>query len=115
MGSFKANGREQGPKRSRDQKQARRRNSLRLEWLENRLLLSGGGNPYYLPTTTNVSDVEHGPMANMGSDLINVYESSLNAHGNASGLPAKFPLLKFQNNSVMIGLNSYTDFPDLKT
>ena len=107
MGSFKANGREQGPNRRRAQKQAKRRNSPRLEWLENRLLLTGGdgGNPVWKPSSTNLADVQNGPMANLGGDLINVYETYIHNGGDASKLPAKFPLMQFKGSSVYIGVN----------
>src|SRR5947199_10519858 len=107
MGSFKANGGEQGPNRRRTQKQARRRNSPRLEWLENRLLLTGGdgGNPVWKPSSTNLADVQNGPMANLGGTLINVYETYIHNGGDASKLPAKFPLLQFKGSSVFIGVN----------
>src|SRR5437588_12125496 len=98
MGSFKANGREQGPNRRRDQKQAKRRNSLRLEWLENRVLLDGGGNPLWKPTSSNLADVQKGPMANLGADLINVYETYIHSGGDASKLPAEFPLPEFKRS-----------------
>src|SRR3954465_2526928 len=64
MGSFKAGGREQGPNRRRDKKNAKRQGSPRLEWLEGRVLLSGdgGGNPVWKPTSTNLADVQNGPM-----------------------------------------------------
>ena len=84
MGSFKANGREQGPNRRRAQKQTKRRNFPRLEWLENRTLLDGGGNPVWKPSSTNLADVQNGPMANLGGDLINVYETYIHSGGNAS-------------------------------
>ncbi len=107
MGSFKANGGEQGPNRRRAQKQAKRRNSPRLESLENRLLLTGGdgGNPVWKPSSTNLADVQNGPMANLGGDLIKVYETYIHSGGNASKLPAEFPLLQFKGSNVFIGVN----------
>ena len=74
MGSFKANGREQGPNRRRSTKSAKRRNFPRLEWLEDRQLLSGG-NPCGSRPRPNLADVQNGPMANLGGELINVYET----------------------------------------
>ena len=108
MGSFKAGGREQGPNRRRDKKNARRQGFSRLEWLEGRVLLSGGGggNPVWKPTSTNLADVQNGPMANMGQDLIGVYQTFLHSSGDVSQLPAKFPLLQFKGNSVFVGVNS---------
>ena len=73
MGSFKTNGREQGPKGRRTAKPGKRRGFPRLEVLEERQLLSGG-TPWH-PTSTNLADVQNGPMANLGSQLINLYEA----------------------------------------
>ena len=108
MGSFKADGRDQGPNRRRDKKNAKRQGFPRLEWLEGRVLLSGGGggNPVWKPTSTNLADVQNGPMANMGQELIDVYQTFLNSGGDVSQLPAKFPLLQFKGNSVLVGVNS---------
>jgi hypothetical protein len=110
MGSFKANGREQGPNRRRNFKQARRRGFLSLESLESRTLLTGPSTqslvPLWTPTSTNVRDAVHGPMANLGSDLVNVYASYLDHNGNASGLPAQFPDMVFKGSTVALDLKS---------
>src|SRR6516225_974039 len=103
MGSFKANGREQGPNRRRDRKQARRQGFLRLESLEERTLLSG--NPVWHPTNNNLADVQNGPMGNLGGDLVNTYEKFLHTQGDVSQLQTQFPLLQFKGNSVLIGVN----------
>ena len=98
MGSFKADGREQGPNRRRDKKNAKRRGFPRLEWLEGRTLLSGGGggNPVWKPTSTNLADVQNGPMANMGSELINVYQTFLNSGGDVSQSAGQVPASSVQ-------------------
>src|SRR5271157_245500 len=114
MRSFKANGREQGSNGRRNKKQARRQSFRWLEPLESRTLLSVG-NPYYTPTTTNLADAEHGPMANLGADLVNIYETYENSGATAAALAAKYPAYEFNGSSVMIGLNSNTDFSGLQT
>ena len=81
MGSFKANGREQGSRERRNIKHARRRGLLNLEWLlEERVLLS----VVWHPTSTNLADVENGPMANLGGQLINLYEAFQGGQTNSS-------------------------------
>ena len=114
MRSFKANGREQGSNGRRNQKQARRQSFLWLEPLEDRTLLSVG-NLYYTPTTTNLADAEHGPMADLGASLVNIYEAFENSDASAATLAAKYPAYEFQGSSVMIGLNSYSNFSGLQT
>ncbi len=64
MGSFKANGRKLGSRERRNVKLARRRGELKLEWLEERTLLSTL--VHWHPTSTNLADVQNGPMANLG-------------------------------------------------
>jgi len=113
MERFKASGREQGPNGRRNKKQARRQNFLWLESLESRTLLSLG-NPYYVPTTTNLADAENGPMANLGTDLVNIYESFENGQCSAAALATEYPDYEFQGNSVMVGLSSNGDFPELQ-
>ena len=66
----------------------------------------GGGNPVWKPSSTNLADVQNGPMANMGSALINVYQTFNNLGGNVSQLAAKHPQLQFKGNSVLVGVNS---------
>jgi hypothetical protein len=50
-----------------------RRARFRLESLERRELLTNTP-PNWAPTTTNLADVQHGPMANEGPLLIQVYQ-----------------------------------------
>ena len=112
MGSFKANGREQGSRERRNIKHARRRGLLNLEWLlEERVLLS----VVWHPTSTNLADVENGPMANLGGQLINLYEAFQGGQTNSSALAKQFPLDQFQGDSVLMGLTAYTDFQGFKT
>ena len=112
MGSFKANGREQGSRERRNIKHARRRGLLNLEWLlEERVLLS----VVWHPKSTNLADVENGPMANLGSQLINLYEAFQGGQTNSSALAKQFPLDQFQGDSVLMGLTAYTDFQGFET
>ena len=62
MGSFYANGREQGPNRRRNTNHQSGGACLKLECLEERQLLSG----VWRPTSTDLADHRHGPMANLG-------------------------------------------------
>ena len=112
MGSFKANGREQGSRERRNIKHARRRGLLNLEWLlEERVLLS----VVWHPTSTSLADVENGPMANLGGQAISLYEAFQGGQTNSSELAKQFPLDQFQGDSVLMGLTAYTDFQGFKT
>ena len=114
MARFKADSREQGPNGRRNKKQARRRNAFRLELLESRTLLSQA-NPYDHPTSTNLADAEHGPMANLGVDLVNIYESFTKGQTNAATFQAKYPDYEFQGNSVMVDLSANGSYNQLLT
>ncbi len=112
MGSFKANGREQGSRERRNIKHARRRGLLNLEWLlEERVLLS----VVWHPTSTNLADVENGPMANLGDQAISLYEAFQGGQTNCSALAKQFPLDQFQGDSVLMGLTASTDFQGFET
>ena len=80
MGSFKRNGRNQGPNRRRGKSSPGRQGFPRIESLEERRLLSGGGDGpsarrIWTPTSTNLFDAQNGPMANLGVGIVNVYEA----------------------------------------
>src|SRR5271157_2394160 len=114
MGSFKANGREQGSREHRTTKLARRRGLLMLEWLlEERVLLSTVAR--WQPTSPNLADVENGPMANLGGQLISLYEAFQGGESSSVALASQFPLDQFQGDSVLVGLTAYTDFQAFKT
>src|SRR5438309_5982739 len=95
MGSFMAKGRNQGPNRRRGSRHSMKRSGFpKVEFLENRQLLSGGDPtvlpaPYWKPTSSDIGDVQHGPMANMGEYLIGVYESFLTHQGQTSQLASQ--------------------------
>ena len=84
MGSFKGKGRHQGRDLRRGTKN-RRLGFLKLEFLEERVLLA---TTPWLPTSSNLADVQNGPMANAGQDLINIYQASLS--GGTSTLASQF-------------------------
>ena len=105
MARFKADSREQGPKRRRNKKQARRRSRLKLELLE--ADAADPANPYYHPTSTNLADAEHGPMANLGVELVNIFtRHSKKGQTNASSAGKQFPIDEFQGNSVLVDLSA---------
>ena len=112
MARFKADSREQGPSGRRNKKQVRRQNALRLEMLESRTLLSQA-NPYYHPTTTNLADAEHGPMANLGVDLVNIYQKFEKGQANTAALHATYPEYEFQGNSVLVELSANGSYAQL--
>ena len=120
MGSFKRDGQGQGPNRRRSKSSPKRQGFLGIESLESRRLLTGGGQtlpaPYFIPTSSDISNVQNGPMANMGEYLIGVYESYLSHQGQTSQLPGEYPLLQFQGDSVLIAVNSLGgDFSQFQT
>jgi len=114
MRSFKANGREQGSRERRTTKLARRRGLLKLEWLEERVLLSTLVRGQ--PTSTNLADVQNGPMANLGQQMIGVYESFVNAQGQTCQLPSQFPYFSFQGDMIQAEFQEYgTNFSQFQT
>src|SRR3954447_19617627 len=72
MGSIQGNGQGRGPSRRRESVERRRRAMLQMESLERRTLLTNSP-PNFVPTSMDVADVQHGPMANEGQTLIRVY------------------------------------------
>ncbi len=112
MASFKAFGRNQGPRRSQGHRNERRYGRPSVEFLETRRLLTTtmGPNaipaPLWTPTSTNLYDTEYGPMANLGTDLISVYKSFYTSGGNTAQLAGQFPLIYFQNGMVGVQVKS---------
>src|SRR5690242_7966301 len=105
MGSFKGNGRDQGPNRRRRPRGQQSVGFLGVESLERRSLLAV--TPFQ-PTNANIADVTNGPMASSGQTLINVYLAFQKA-GDASTLPAQFPNVQFKGNTVAVGVNGTGD------
>ena len=76
MGSFKGYGRPEQPSRRRSRKTPRRNGLPRIEFLEDRRLLSGNGTTDRFPRrcgrrqAPNLFDAQNGPMANLGVALV---------------------------------------------
>ena len=96
MASFKGYDREDGQKQRQGQRKPRRNGIPRIEFLENRQLLSGGTGttppPFWTPTNTNLLDAQNGPMANLGVNAVGVYKAFLNSGGNTSAAAGRVPL-----------------------
>ena len=99
MGSFKGYGRPEERPRRRSHKATKRNGLPRIEILEDRRLLTGGGNasstipaPFWTPTSTNVFDAQNGPMANLGVGVVDIYKAYVQSGGQTSparqGIPA---------------------------
>ncbi len=111
MGSFKGYGRPRQPSRRRGQTTPKRNGDFRIEFLEDRRLLTGGGStaipaPLWTATSTNLLDAQHGPMANLGAQAVDVYASYVESGGKISQLAAEFPGIEFQNGMVGLQLKS---------
>ena len=109
MASFSGNGRHEGPARRRGKKNPRRQGLPRIEFLENRQLLAtstgGGGTlppPIWTPTNSNLFDAQNGPMANLGTAAVGIYQAYIQNGSGASQLAAMNPAIEFQNG--MIGM-----------
>jgi large repetitive protein len=120
------------PRTSSERRRSRASKSLiapLVELLENRQLLAtaimGPTNipaPYWTPTDSNLFDAQNGPMANLGPEIVSIYQSyatgiaASNASGNsasaavsasvADGLAAQFPTIQFQNGLVGMDIKS---------
>ena len=75
MSSNNGNGRGDGPKRRPGDPRRRRSAGPGMESLEERRLLDAGG--VWHPTSGNLADAQNGPMANLGGDLVQVYQDYL--------------------------------------
>src|SRR5271165_2582694 len=113
MGSFKGYGRQERPVRRRSQKNPKRQGLPAIEFLETRTLLSGGTNsspaipaPLWKPTDTNLFDAQNGPMANLGTGLVGVYQAYVQSGGQTSQLAKEFPLIEFQSSLVGMQVKS---------
>ena len=78
MASFKGNGRGEGPKRHNGNPRRRRQGGLGMEALEQRRLLASNPTVPWHPTSGNLADAQNGPMANLGGDLVQIYQDYLN-------------------------------------
>ena len=122
MGSFKRDGQGQGPNRRRSKSSPKRQGFLGIESLEARRLLTGGGGgggslaPLWTPTSTDLYNVQDGPMANLGNQLISIYQQTVQDGKSASALAQEFPQIEFQGNDVGLELKSLGgDFSQFQT
>ena len=107
MGSFKAFDRNQRLEGRKGQKSPKRRGLPRIEFLESRRLLSVQPAPtHWAPTDTNLFDAQHGPMANLGTSLVGVYQTFVDSGGNTSQLPTEYPDYEFDNGMVGMSIKS---------
>ena len=82
MKNFRESGRSAGSGRRRQLRNPRRNALPIAEYLESRQLLSGGATyataipaPLWQPMNTNVFDAQNGPMANLGTNLVSIYQT----------------------------------------
>ena len=82
------------------------------EYLESRQLLSGGATyataipaPLWQPMNTNVFDAQNGPMANLGTNLVSIYQSYATGTA-ASRLASQFPTVEFDDGLVGMDIKS---------
>ena len=120
MGSFKRNGRSQGPNRRRNKSNPQRQGFPRIESLEDRRLMSGPGTttlqPLWTPTSANLYNVQNGPMANLGGQLISIYQQWAQNGASVSTLANDFPQIEFQGNDVGVQVKSLGgDFSQFQT
>src|ERR1700733_15184799 len=98
MASFKGYDREDVQKQRQGQRKRRRNGIPRIEFLEDRQLLSGVTGttppPLWTPTNTNLLDAQNGPMANLGVNAVGVYKAFIDSGGNTSDLAAEFPSIE---------------------
>jgi hypothetical protein len=114
MGSFNGYGRPESPMRRRNRKTPRRKDLPAIEFLEARTLLAGnnGGDataipaPLWKPTSTNLFNIDDGPMANMGQQLIQIYQSYVESGGSTSQLAGQNPTIEFNNGMVGVQVKS---------
>ena len=117
MGSFKGNGRGEESKRRTEGSRRRRQERPDLEPLENRRLLSsapvtGVTTPWH-PTTTNLLDAQHGPLANLGPEVVSAYSQYLNYVNGGSKGAFTTPLsskIAFLNTSIGLDVRGTGDF-----
>ena len=115
MGSFKGDGREDGSKRRDGEPRRRRAGRPSLEHLESRRLLAGGtgSGPTWHPTTQNPYDVQNGPLANLGKDLISVYQEFATYSQNGGNGPFKSSRASeflISGTSIGVDVRGFGDF-----
>jgi len=114
MGSSRENGRRDDSKRGAGDPRRRRLGRPLIESLENRRLLSGGTEqPRWHPTSSDPFDVQNGPLANLGQDLVTAYHEFVDyeAGGGKGGFASPlFPRIKFNGSYVGIDARGTGDF-----
>jgi hypothetical protein len=119
MESFKAFGRNWGAQGRKGRKNAKRNEAPRIEFLEERRLLTSSSpypSPVWTPTDTNLFDAQNGPMANLGTGLVSVYTTFVNSEGSTAELATEYPDFMFQNGMVGVQLKSLGgDFSQYQT
>ena len=108
MGSDKRKGRNNRPDRRSSDPRRGRVEAPWVELLENRRLLT-----LYVATSTDLYDVQHGPMANLGASLIDVYHSYANyVNSGSSGtfVPALHDSIQFRGTSVGVDVRGLGNF-----
>jgi hypothetical protein len=117
MGSFKGDGREDGSKRRPGDPRRARRERPNLEGLEKRRLLASSvtinNPPPYRATSTDPYNVQSGPLADLGPQLIQVYHDYVNFE--TAGGQGTFvdPLIKqvfFDGSAVGVDARGYGNF-----
>ena len=114
MGSVNGNGRN-GDWKGRKGRLGRRE-APRIESLERRMLLDGGGGndvpSNFHPTTTDVYDVKNGPMAIAGQDLISIYKEYQQFRSTGNGgafVSSKTGYVRFSGDYVGIDAHGWGD------
>jgi large repetitive protein len=116
MGSYMGDSGNRDKSRRKGAIKRRRNTRVQLESLESRMLLTNTP-PNYIPTTNVLTDIQHGPMANAGQDLITVYQNyqlyrANNQVGNFAASPQNTlkNFIKFSGDSVAVTVYAYGDF-----
>ena len=112
MGRINGNDGDQGSKSRKPLRSRGRR--PRVECLEERTLMANsglGGPPVFHPTNNNLSDVQNGPLALAGADIIKVYQE-FQAYQQAGSIGTFVPSDKFlrvQGSSIGLDIRGYGD------
>lgn len=110
------NGRERGPKRRRGL--SKRRALPVMEGLESRQLLSIGDTLPFQPTSNNIADVKHGPMARAGEQLLTIYQeyqAFTTANDQGQFHSSQADLVDIRGTTVGLDVSGVGDFNALQT